>query len=169
MGSTGTGLPPHTKTPLCQKNEEKHLMRMWFRLSVIQTVSTCRGSQEGAWSVSCVDRKDMEAKALQTIDTLYITSYSYNNIAGTQCTDKTELYGWRKLLVYSIQQTAHVCPDLLNLLFRFYFDPFSLNPSSLFSLLNSSQVSIFMYIAEHSLTRSQMIQKIKTEVKARIW
>lgn len=57
----------------------------------------------------------MEAKALQTIDTLYITSYRYNNIAGTYCTDKIELYGWRKLIVYSIQQTGHVCPDLLNL------------------------------------------------------
>ncbi len=75
----------------------------------------------------------MEAKALQTIDTLYITSYRYNNIAGTYCTDKIELYGWRKLIVYSIQQTGHVCPDLLNLLnfltFFFFFDPFSFNPS----------------------------------------
>ncbi len=57
----------------------------------------------------------MEAKALQTIDTLYITSYSYNNTAGTYCTDKIGLYGWRKLLVYSMQQTGHVCPGLLNL------------------------------------------------------
>lgn len=68
----------------------------------------------------------MEAKALQTIDTLYITSYSYNNIAGTYCTDKIGLYGWRKLLVYSMQQTGHVCPDLLNLFFsliRFYLIP----------------------------------------------
>ncbi len=85
--------------------------------------STRRGSQEGAWSVLCLDRKwvwprdrkCMEAKALQTIDTLYITSYSYNNTAGTYCTDKIGLYGWRKLLVYSMQQTGHVCPDLLNL------------------------------------------------------
>lgn len=59
------------------------------------------------------DGKCMEAKALQTIDTLYITSYNYNNIAaGTYCTDKTELYGWRKLLVYSIQQTVNFRPDL---------------------------------------------------------
>lgn len=60
------------------------------------------------------DKKCMEAKALQTIDTLYITRYNYNNIAGTYCTDKIELYGWRKLLVYSIRQTGNFCPDLSN-------------------------------------------------------
>lgn len=65
------------------------------------------------------DGKCMEAKALQTIDTLYITSYNYNNIAGTYCTDKIELYGWRKLLVYSIQQTVNFCPDLFFSFFVF--------------------------------------------------
>jgi len=101
--------------------------------------------RKGVWPR---ERKCMEAKALQTIDTLYITRYSYNNIAGTYCTDKIELYGWRKLLVYSIQQTGHSYPDLLNLLF--FFNLFSFNPSSLFPLINSSQVSIYMYIAEHT-------------------
>lgn len=116
---------------------------MWPALSV---------DRKGVWPR---DRKCMEAKALQTIDTLYITRYSYNNIAGTYCTDKIKLYGWRKLLVYSIQQTGHSYPDLLNLFLIFFFSfffliHFSFNPSSLFSLINSSQVSIYMYIAEHT-------------------
>lgn len=143
-----------------KENKKKTLQKChwgWFRTGILTWPinSTCRGSHEGAWSVLSVDRKGvwsrdrkcMEAKALQTIDTLYITRYSYNNIAGTYCTDKIELYGWRKLLVYSIQQTWSF-KSVFNLFF--FSDPFSFNPSSLFSLINSSQVSIYMYIAEHT-------------------
>lgn len=43
--------------------------------------------------------KPKGSKALQTIDTLYMTSYCYNNIAGTYCAFQIELYGW-KMLIY---------------------------------------------------------------------